>query len=114
MTYSPRFFTPFGNSTISSSGFMVNKWFFKAVTLDIPLDARLLSIADTFDAITSTRSYRSGATVTEAFSILQQASGTQFDPNLIALLDDVKMGWIRIYKEHNEDLSEFETLFDLS
>jgi len=81
---------------------------------DIPLEARILSIADTFDAITSSRSYRPAASVNEAFEQLKQGSGTQFDPDLIKHLDEVMMGWRRIHKEYNEDLSEFETLFDLT
>ncbi|MHA6482423.1 HD-GYP domain-containing protein [Paenibacillus sp. strain BS8-2] len=80
----------------------------------IPLDARILSIADTFDAVTSTRSYRLAATVDEAIALLKEASGTQFDPELIKLLDEVVMSWRKIYKQYNEDLEEFETLFDLS
>lgn len=80
----------------------------------IPLDARILGIADAFDAITSTRSYRSAATVDEAIVILKNASGTQFDPELINLLDEVLMSWRKIYKQYNENLAEFETLFDLS
>lgn len=80
---------------------------------EIPLEARILSIADTFDAITSSRSYRPAASVTEAFEQLKKGSGTQFDPDLIKRLDEVMMGWRRIHKEYSEDLSEFETLFDL-
>jgi hypothetical protein len=80
----------------------------------IPLDARILGIADTFDAITSSRSYRSAATVDEAIVQLKKASGTQFDPELIKHLDEVIMDWRRIYKQYNEDLTEFETLFDLT
>lgn len=81
---------------------------------EIPLEARVLSIADTFDAITSSRSYRAAVTVNEAFEIIKRESGTQFDPRLIAILDEVRLSWLKIYKAYNEDLSEFEHLFDMT
>jgi hypothetical protein len=81
--------------------------------LEIPIEARILSIADAFDAITSTRSYRASATTNEAFERLKQASGTQFDPALVAVLDVVKGSWNKIYEEYNESLTEFETMLDL-
>ncbi|SFS71962.1 HD domain-containing protein [Paenibacillus sp. BC26] len=81
--------------------------------LDIPLEARILSIADTFDAITSSRSYRQAASVNFAIERIKEASGTQFDPALIMIIDEVVMSWRRIYKKYNEDLSEFEKLLDL-
>ncbi|MEK0315773.1 HD-GYP domain-containing protein [Cohnella sp. 56] len=80
---------------------------------EIPLEARILSIADTFDAMTSNRSYRASASVMDAVKQLKQGSGTQFDPQLIAYIDEVLVSWLRIYKEYNEDLIEFETMFDL-
>jgi len=80
----------------------------------IPLEARILSIADTFDAITSSRSYRPAASVAEAIAHIKEASGTQFDPELIKHLDEVMISWRRIYKQYNEELTEFETLFDLT
>jgi len=81
---------------------------------DIPLEARILSIADTFDAITSSRSYRPAVSVAEAIERIKTGSGTQFDPRLVGHLDEVMIGWRKIYKEYNEDLTEFETLFDLT
>lgn len=49
----------------------------------IPLQARIIAIADAFDAMTSERSYRSPMTEGEAVSELLNHSGTQFDPELI-------------------------------
>ncbi len=55
------------------------------------LESRILSVADTFDAITSTRSYRVAMTQEYAFAELRRWAGTQFDPKvveaLIAVLD---------------------------
>jgi putative nucleotidyltransferase with HDIG domain len=52
---------------------------------DIPLAARIILIADTFDAMTSTRSYRKGLPYEVAFDELIQFSGSQFDPKLVQL-----------------------------
>ncbi|MDT3763895.1 HD-GYP domain-containing protein [Priestia filamentosa] len=64
---------------------------------DIPLDARVLAIADAFDAMTTTRSYRQGIKFEEAFYRLELAKGTQFDPWLIESLKDVKNRFREIY-----------------
>ena len=50
---------------------------------NIPFLARLVSIADTVDAITSSRPYRSAGTFEQVLEELQKYSGTQFDPVLV-------------------------------
>lgn len=50
---------------------------------EIPAAARIILIADTFDAMTSTRSYRKGLPYEVAFEELIQFSGTQFDPKMV-------------------------------
>lgn len=52
---------------------------------NVPIDARIIHVADAYDAMTTTRSYRSGMTHERAFSILRECAGTQFDPHLVAL-----------------------------
>ena len=49
----------------------------------IPLEARIIAVADTFDAITSTRAYRSRRTGYEAMEIIDKVSGTQLDPKVV-------------------------------
>lgn len=50
---------------------------------EIPLAARIIAVADTFDAITSKRSYHASKTPVDALLVLDQAAGTQLDPNLV-------------------------------
>ena len=51
----------------------------------IPLAARVVTIADAFDAITHHRRYRSARTVDDAVATLINGRGTQFDPDLVDL-----------------------------
>ena len=48
----------------------------------IPLQSRIISIADAYDAMTSERSYRSALSEEIAMQELQKNAGTQFDPEL--------------------------------
>lgn len=50
---------------------------------EIPLEARIIALADSFDAMTSDRSYRKGMTVEEALEEVKRSSGTQFDPAVV-------------------------------
>lgn len=49
----------------------------------IPLEARILTVADAYDAITSPRPYRDQLTLDEALAELRRCSGSQFDPQLV-------------------------------
>jgi len=49
---------------------------------DIPLFSRIILIADTFDAMTSSRPYRKGLDYEVAYAELEEFSGSQFDPEL--------------------------------
>jgi putative nucleotidyltransferase with HDIG domain len=50
----------------------------------VPLAARIIHVADAYDAMTSDRPYRRGMTHRKAMSILAECAGTQFDPTLVA------------------------------
>jgi len=50
---------------------------------DIPLAARIIAVADTYDAITTTRSYRAKSSHNKAIRILREESGRQFDPRVV-------------------------------
>ena len=53
------------------------------VGTDIPLNARILAIADSFDAMTTVRPYQKARSLNEAVQELLRCSGTQFDPQLV-------------------------------
>ena len=56
---------------------------------DIPLGARVVAVADAYDAIVTDRPYRRGRTPQEAVSIIREASGSQFDPKVVAAFERV-------------------------
>jgi HD domain len=50
---------------------------------EIPLFARVIAVADAFDSMTSTRSYREARSIAEAVDELRKGAGSQFDPLLV-------------------------------
>jgi HD-GYP domain-containing protein (c-di-GMP phosphodiesterase class II) len=56
----------------------------------IPRGARILAVADAFDAITSDRVYRSARSLPEALQVLIEESGRQFDPEIV----DALIQWV--------------------
>lgn len=55
----------------------------------IPLGSRLIMIADTYDAVCSTRPYRKAMTKEAALEIMREGAGGQFDPGLIPVFEKV-------------------------
>ena len=51
---------------------------------DIPLGARILAVADSFDAMISDRPYRSAMSITDIVEEIKRCAGTQFDPIVVA------------------------------
>jgi len=50
---------------------------------EIPLPARIIAVADSFDAMTSDRPYRKALSLEAAIKELKDNSGTQFDPDVV-------------------------------
>jgi hypothetical protein len=69
---------------------------------EIPLPARIVLVADAFDALTSDRPYRLGRTVPEAIEELRGHAGTQFCPIVVAAME-------RLYAENPEVLGAVST-----
>lgn len=59
---------------------------------EIPLTARIIAVADTFDAINSNRAYRSARSAEKAMTIIEDAAGTQLDARVVKVFK-------KVYKE---------------
>jgi len=63
---------------------------------EIPLSARIVSIADAFDSMTSTRSYRKAMDPKEAYNRIIEGKGNQFDPELVNIFQKIYSSWVKI------------------
>jgi HD-GYP domain-containing protein (c-di-GMP phosphodiesterase class II) len=52
----------------------------------IPLGARILAVADTFDALTASRAYHTARSVAEAMEILEDSAGYELDPTAVGAM----------------------------
>jgi len=67
---------------------------------EIPLGARILKVADCFDAMTSERAYRPAMTIEQAVEQLEKDSGDQYDSNVVeALKELISQGEIDVKRE---------------
>ena len=66
---------------------------------DIPIGARILSVVDCYDALTSDRPYRRRMTEEEAFAILRERSGKMYDPAVVEM-------FARIYRDLHVEKAE--------
>ncbi len=70
----------------------------------IPLSARIMAVADVFDALTSPRVYKPAFPLEKALSMIQEGAGTQFDPKCVEVfmeaLPEVKV----ILKKYNQSV----------
>jgi HD-GYP domain-containing protein (c-di-GMP phosphodiesterase class II) len=58
----------------------------------IPLESRIVSACDAFNAITTNRPYRTARSAQDALAELRRCAGTQFDPRIVAALEVVIVG----------------------
>ncbi|TSA48333.1 MAG: HAMP domain-containing protein [Nitrosomonadales bacterium] len=64
---------------------------------DIPLSARIVAVADVFDALTSKRPYKDAWPVEKALAVMQEEAGTQFDPDVIIAMGRALPRMLEIY-----------------
>lgn len=57
---------------------------------DIPLSARIMAVADVFDAMISERVYKQAKSVDEAFKVIEEEAGKQFDPEISKLFVELR------------------------
>ncbi len=71
---------------------------------DVPLVARIIALADAFDAMSSTRTYRSARDRDEVFREIRLNAGTQFDPELVPLFLNLDFSeYDRMVAKHRAD-----------
>lgn len=71
---------------------------------NIPILARILSVADVYDALVSKRSYKQPVTHEQAYNIITQGAGVQFDPQVVAAFQRVHTD---IYEAHCQLTAQF-------
>jgi HD-GYP domain-containing protein (c-di-GMP phosphodiesterase class II) len=75
----------------------------------IPLGARVVAVADTFDALTASRTYHASRPVSSALSILTDSSSHDFDPDVVKAL----VAWIEaVASEIDKEIADI-TVDDL-
>jgi putative nucleotidyltransferase with HDIG domain len=77
----------------------------------IPESARVVAVADAFDAMTSTRSYRRARPVAAALAELERCAGSQFDPRMVAALARAleRCGWHPVVTAEDTRVAPDET-----
>ena len=70
---------------------------------EIPLSARIVAIADVFDALTTRRRYKRAYTHEEAFAILVEERGKQFDPDLVDAFVEVAEEFRKIREKDSDE-----------
>jgi putative two-component system response regulator len=73
---------------------------------EIPLSARIVSVADVYDALTSKRVYKDAFGHEEAVRIIREGAGTQFDPRLVEAFLRIADSWQRISAELRDPVEE--------
>ncbi len=71
---------------------------------DIPLGARIIALADSFDAMTSKRSYKSATPVDKALSEIKRCRGTQFCPEVVDAFLTIESEIEEVLNQVNNDL----------
>jgi len=71
----------------------------------IPILSRILSVADSFDAMTSDRSYRKKLPDSTVVKNIRQGAGTQFDPEVVKVFIEVLKSedFLKLYQDNNND-----------
>jgi len=71
---------------------------------DIPLQGRIMAIADVYDALVSERPYKPAFTCEQAEEIIQKDSGVAFDPLIVDVFNEIKEEFAAIAKKISEEV----------
>ncbi|MCG8568564.1 MAG: HD-GYP domain-containing protein [Spirochaetes bacterium] len=80
----------------------------------IPLGSRIIAVADTYDAITTTRPYRKALSLDKAFQEIKNHSGTQFDPDVVQVFSKIYQDYHDFLVEHFINRREEPELYSFS
>ncbi|MBQ7782523.1 MAG: HD domain-containing protein, partial [Oscillospiraceae bacterium] len=69
---------------------------------DIPLCARIMAVADVFDAVSEKRCYREAMPLDKCFEIIEQGSGQDFDPIIAEVFLSIRDKVEQVHHEFNE------------
>ena len=79
---------------------------------EIPLLARILCVADSYEAMTADRPYRAGRSAADSIEELHRCSGTQFDPRIVetmtAVIDELELAGSGVLGDVSEEVSAEE------
>ncbi len=81
----------------------------------IPLYARIVGVADAYDAMSSNRVYRRHLNKDEIIEEIQKGEGTQFDPNIVKyMVDMINDGYVNVVKMETADNDEGPANFQIT
>ena len=90
--------TMYHHEAVNGSGYP-----FGLTASEIPIEARIIAVADVFDALTSKRPYKAAWKNEEAYEMLGQMAGTKLDPECIEALNKHRDQVLEIQREYPED-----------
>ena len=70
---------------------------------DIPLCARIMSVADVFDAVSAKRCYRDAMPISKCYEIIEEGRGRDFDPRIVHTFLDIKDRIEEVYREKYDE-----------
>lgn len=70
----------------------------------IPIEARIVALADVFDALTSERPYKKAWSVEDAVALIEQERGKHFDPNVVEVFLQSLPEFLSIKEKWKEQL----------
>jgi HD-GYP domain-containing protein (c-di-GMP phosphodiesterase class II) len=69
---------------------------------EIPLEGRIVALADVFDALSNKRVYKPAMTIEETMKIITESSGTHFDPAIVSAFEKGMDGVMEVYEKYKE------------
>jgi HD-GYP domain-containing protein (c-di-GMP phosphodiesterase class II) len=69
---------------------------------DIPIEGRIVALADVFDALSNKRVYKAAMSIEETMGIIKDGTGTHFDPEVVGAFEKGMDGVLEIYEKYKE------------